>query len=60
MDIKIIVGTVLKVLRKQDIYEEKLDASMNDSDAAKFAEEEIIRIAHLPDDEDIDSVKEVK
>lgn len=51
LDIKIIAGTVAKVFKKQDIYEEKSDASMDDAEAAKFAEEEIIRIAHLPDDE---------
>lgn len=50
-DIKIIAGTVAKVFKKQDIYEEKSDASMNDAEAAKVAEEEIIRIAHLPDEE---------
>ena len=49
LDIKIILGTVLKVLKKQDICEEKKDENMNDADAAKLAEEEIIRLAHLPD-----------
>lgn len=53
LDIKIIVGTVAKVFKKQDIYEGKADASMDDTEAAKYAEEEIIRIAHLPDDEKI-------
>lgn len=51
LDIKIIAGTVAKVFKKQDIYEEKFDASMNDAESAKVAEEEIIRIAHLPDEE---------
>lgn len=51
LDIKIIAGTVAKVFKKQDIYEEKNDASMDDTEAAKLAEEEIIRIAHLPDEE---------
>ena len=51
LDIKIIAGTVAKVFKKQDIYEEKSDASMNDVEAAKVSEEEIIRIAHLPDEE---------
>ncbi len=55
LDIKILFGTVAKVFKKQDIYEEKSDESMNDAEAAKFAEEEIIRIAHLPDEE----VKEI-
>ncbi len=50
LDIKILFGTVVKVFKKQDIYEEKTDASMDDAEAAKLAEEEIIRIAHLPDD----------
>lgn len=49
LDIKIIVGTVAKVFKKQDIYEAKSDEFMNDAEAAKLAEEEIIRIAHLPD-----------
>lgn len=52
LDIKILAGTVAKVFKKQDIYEEKIDESMNDVEAAKFAETEIIRIAHLPDAED--------
>lgn len=57
LDIKIIAGTVAKVFKKQDIYEEKSDASMDDAEAAKFAEEEIIRIAHLPDDEVTEKVE---
>ncbi len=52
LDIKIIACTVSKVFKKQDIYEEKSDVSMNDAEAAKLAEEEIIRIAHLPDVEE--------
>ena len=51
LDIKILIGTVAKVFKKQDIYEEKQSDDMNDSEAAKYAEEEIIRIAHLPDEE---------
>lgn len=51
LDIKILAGTVAKVFKKQDICEEKADDSMSDVEAAKFAEEEIIRIAHLPDEE---------
>lgn len=51
LDIKIIARTAAKVFKKQDIYEEKNDASMDDTEAAKLAEEEIIRIAHLPDEE---------
>lgn len=52
LDLKILAGTVAKVLQRQDIYEEKTDPSMNDAEAAKRAEEEIIRIAHLPDKEE--------
>lgn len=51
LDIKILFGTVAKVFKKQNIYEEKQDKSMNDAEAAKYAEAEIIRIAHLPDEE---------
>lgn len=48
-DIKILVLSVVKVFKKEDIYENKADDSMTDAEAAKFEEEEIIRIAHLPD-----------
>lgn len=48
-DIKILFGSVIKVFKKEDIYENKADASMTDAEAAKFEKEEIIRIAHLPD-----------
>lgn len=51
LDIKIIVGTVVGVFQRKDIYEEKADDNLNDYEAAKLAEEEIIRIAHLPDEE---------
>lgn len=51
IDFVILVTTVIRVFKKQDIYEEKANYSMNAADAAKFAEEEIIRIAHLPDEE---------
>ena len=49
-DIKILIESVIKVFRKENIYESKADESMSDSEAAQFEEEEIIRIAHLPDD----------
>ncbi len=58
LDIRILFGTIAKVFKKQDIYEEKADESMDDVEAAKFAEEEIIRIAHLPDEETENTVKE--
>lgn len=51
VDIAIIFESVLKVFKKEDIYENKADESMDDAEAAKLAEEEIIRIAHLPDEE---------
>lgn len=58
LDIKILAGTVAKVFKKQDIYEEKSDKAMNDAEAAKLAEAEIIRIAHLPDEATEKQVKE--
>lgn len=48
-DIKILFESVIMVFKKDDIYENKADESMTDAEAAKFEEEEIIRIAHLPD-----------
>ena len=57
LDIKILAGTVAKVFKKEDIYEEKTDETMNDAEAAKFAEAEIIRIAHLPDEDVIESAE---
>lgn len=48
-DIKILAESVIKVFKKEDIYENKADESMTNAEAAKFEEEEIIRIAHLPD-----------
>lgn len=50
LDIKILFGTVAKVFRQKDIYEEKIDENMDDATAALLAEQEIIRIAHLPDE----------
>ena len=48
-DIKILAWSVVKVFRKDDIYENKSDESMTDTEAARFDEAEIIRKAHLPD-----------
>ena len=49
VDLKILFWSVLKVFRKENIYENKADESMTDAEAARHEEEEIIRIAHLPD-----------
>ena len=51
LDLKILFGTVAKVFKKSDIYETKQEETMTDEEAAKAAEAEIIRIAHLPDEE---------
>lgn len=48
-DTKILIETVTKVFKKEDIYENKADELMDNTEAAKFAELEIIRLAHLPD-----------
>lgn len=52
LDIKILFGTVAKVFKRKDICEEKIDESLDDETAAYLAEQEIIRIAHLPDEEE--------
>lgn len=49
IDIKILFESVFKVFKKENIYENKSDNSLSDEDAAKAEEEEIIRLAHLPD-----------
>ena len=49
LDIKILFDSVIKVFKKENIYENKADESLDDIEAAKLAKEEIIRIAHLPD-----------
>ena len=51
IDIKILFESVFKVFKKEDIYEKKADTSMSAEEAAALEEEEIIRIAHLPDEE---------
>lgn len=48
-DIALLCSSFIKVFRRDNIYENKIDQSMDDASAAKLAEEEIIRIAHLPD-----------
>lgn len=52
LDIKILFGTVAKVFKRKDICEEKIDENLDDETAAYLAEQEIIRIAHLPDEEE--------
>lgn len=55
-DIRILWLSVIKVFKKADIYESKEDEDLDDVEAAKRAEEEIIRIAHLPDEETVEEV----
>lgn len=56
VDIKILLKTLVNVFMSKDIYEEKPDESLDSIEASRLAEEEIIRIAHIPDD--FDRVKE--
>ena len=48
-DIVILIESVFKVFRREQIYENKADENMTDAEAARYEEEEIIRLAHLPD-----------
>ncbi len=48
-DVRILWKTFIKVFKKDDIYENKSDETLDDAEAARLAEEEIIRLAHLPD-----------
>ena len=49
MDIKIGIESIFEAFKHEKIYENKVDASMNDEEAAKAEEADIIRMAHLPD-----------
>lgn len=49
LDIYILVRTVCNVFAKKDIYEEKMDESVSDAEAAEKAQIEIIRKAHAAD-----------
>lgn len=49
IDIRILFESVFKVFRKESIYENKVDNTLSDEEAARLEEEEIIRLAHLPD-----------
>lgn len=49
IDVKIGLESVFKAFRHDKIYENKIDSSMNDEEAAKAEEAEIIRLAHIPD-----------
>jgi len=48
-DLQILFGSVARVFKKDKIYENKEDSSLSDEEAARKAEEEIIRLAHIPD-----------
>lgn len=50
-DIRIGIESVFKAFKHDKIYENKADDTMNDEEAAKAEEAEIIRLAHLPDEE---------
>ncbi len=49
IDIVILLKTFINVFKSENIYEEKLDDTLDDAEAAKLAEAEVIRLAHLPD-----------
>lgn len=50
-DIKILFLSVFKVFKKENIYENKVEGASNDEESAQLAEEEVIRVAHIPDEE---------
>ena len=51
VDLWLLAESIIKAFHHDEIYEKKSDEMMDDVEAAKLAEEEIIRIAHLPDEE---------
>lgn len=50
-DIKILFLSVIKVFQRDNIYENKVEGASNEEESARLAEEEIVRVAHLPDKE---------
>ena len=52
LDMKILFSTVARVFKSKNIYEEKADETLDDVTSAEMAESEIIRLAHLPDEEE--------
>lgn len=50
LDVKIIILTFFKIIKSKDIYEVKISEELTDELAAKEAEEEVIRLAHLLDE----------
>lgn len=53
LDLKILFFTIIKVIGKNRIYEKKIDESLDDIKAAELAEQEIIRLAHLSDEDNL-------
>ena len=51
IDIKIGFDSIFKVFKHEKIYENKIDDSMGDEESAEAEEAEIIRLAHMPDEE---------
>ncbi|RHU44985.1 sugar transferase [Clostridium sp. TF11-13AC] len=51
IDIKIGIESIFKAFKHEKIYENKVDDSLDDVEAAKAEETEIIRLAHQPDPE---------
>jgi lipopolysaccharide/colanic/teichoic acid biosynthesis glycosyltransferase len=51
IDMKILWWSVVKVFKKQNIYEEKIGDGLTGMESAKLSDEEIKRIAHIPDEE---------
>ncbi|MCI8484104.1 MAG: sugar transferase, partial [Lachnospiraceae bacterium] len=52
IDLKILWISVWKAFRKEQVYEQKKESSLDDREAARKAEAEIIRLAHLPEKEE--------
>lgn len=53
IDVRILFGSVIKVFKKENIYENKVNDSLTDEESAELEEEEVIRLAHIPDHEEI-------
>ena len=55
VDIEILVKTVINVFKSKNIYEEKLDSNLSDTQSAELAEAEIIAKAHALEPQDFEN-----
>lgn len=51
IDLKILVLSVIKIFKREHIYEKKVSDKMTDEEAARFESDRIIQLAHIQDND---------